>query len=204
MTYSKEKLAEMDQRALFTGKKVILSLAEKGGFAESSRCGMEGGTYYWNNPSTFCFLEVDKEVNIAFNKIFLEQYKGDQRYAVSHQGSELVGLAEKEIIISNQGTQYSLYPHFRINLGYNFDEYFQLQKEAAGIAQECKAAQKLQECLKKIMPKHWKFGGCEQEAYNEKERKVAFCAESAQKYVVFDDGAFIPVRYKFGLNFAST
>ncbi len=198
-----EKLLQTDQIALYAGNKVVLTLAEKGGFAENSKCGVEDGLYYWNNRDTFCFLEVDKEVNFTFNTVSREQYGAGQSYAVSHQGSELAGKAEKDLVVSRGGTQYFLKPHFRVNLDYNFDEYFQLQKEASGLVHECKAAQELQKCLKKIMPAYWKFTDCDAGVFKESNRKVPFCVVSPNAYVIFEDGASIPVRYKFGLDFAS-
>ena len=198
-----EKLANIDQQALFAGNKVILSLAEKGGSAESSECGLEDGFYYWNNGDAFCFLEVDKEVNIFFNKVFQEQYGPGQNYVVSHQGNELVGKAEKDLMVSSRGTQYSLKPHFRVNLGYNFDEYFLLQDEARKLVNECKSAENIQDCLEKVKPPYWNFGSCENELFFEQEQKVAFCVDSPQKYAVFENGKFVPVRYKLGLDFGT-
>ncbi len=199
-----EKLVNIDQQALFAGNKVILSLAEKGGFTESSRCGAEDDVYYWNNRDTFCFLEVDKEVNIAFNKVFQEQYGSGQNYAVSHQGNELVGKAGNTTIISGSGTnKYSLQLHFRVNLNYNFDEYFQLQEIAKKLVDECKSADNLQDCLDKVKPPYWKFSSCESERFVEKQRKVPFCVESPNSYAIFENNVFVPIRYKFGLDFIS-
>ena len=90
---------------------------------------------------------------------------------------------------------------FRANLGYDFDEYFLLQDQAKKMVNECKSAPQLQDCLQKIKPAYWKFGSCDTELFEEKEGKIIFCIDSPGKYTVFEKGAFVPVRYKVGLDF---
>ena len=196
-----KQLADKDQIALEMGRKTVLSLASKGGFADTPSCGSIEGVTYWNKGKDFCFLNVDKEVNEQFNTWYKEQDKG-VNIITSRQGKELIGKTSAEILLGQKDAQYYvLNSGFRVNVGYDFDEYFKLQDEAKKLVNECKSAPQLQDCLEKVKPSYWKFSSCENEQFVEQERKAAFCVESPQKYTVFKNGQFVLVQYKLGLDF---
>ena len=183
------------------GRKTALSLAGKGGFADTPSCGTLGGVTYWNKDQKFCSLNVDGEVNAEFNSLY-KKYDQGASYTVSRQGKELIGKTNKEIILGQKDApHYILNSGFRINLDYNFDEYFLLQDEARKLVNECKSAEKIQDCLEKVKPSYWNFGDCENGLFVEQEKKVAFCVDSPQKYTIFEKGKFVPVQYKLGLDF---
>lgn len=200
-----EELVQRDQEALFAGKKIALLLANNGGFAESSPCGVIDEVYYWNKVGSFCFLEVDAEVDKAFNVFFQKKYGKDQKYTVSHQGKELVGKSEEAIILAGPKAKHTIFPHFRVNLGYSFDDYFQLQNEAKSIVDLCKWKPDLRLCLEDTKLPHWKFTNCDTDSYTEENRRVVFCSESPGKYTILRlDGSTVPVRYRFGLDFTTS
>ena len=206
-----KSLASFDLVALQVGRKAILSLAKKGGFADTPSCGSYGEVIYWNKGKNFCFLNVDKELTAEFNSLYAG-YDPDWTYSLSRQGEEVLGKTEKDLIIGQgkkydllfpkRSQQYMLKPHFKIDLDYSFDEYFLLQDQAKKLIDECKSADNLQDCLEKIKPSHWKFSSCEDEKFVEQERRVVFCAESPSQYVVHENGKPIPVQYKLGLDFS--
>lgn len=198
---AEEKLLQIEQTALEAGTETILALAKNGGFAADSECGSSNGVHYWNTEETFCFLKITEEVNGAFNAIFIKEYGGDEPYTISYQGQELVGGAVTEIVISDGANSYTVAPHFRANLNYRFDEYFQLQNEAAGLVNVCKWKGDLKGCLQEHKPEHWKFSDCDNPAFKEDGRKVTFCVESPGKYSVFKEGKEINIQYKLGLDF---
>lgn len=198
---AEKQLTDKDQIALQIGRKTVLSLASKGGFADAPSCGSLGEVTYWNKGNDFCFINVDKEVNNQFNKLYKQQDKSID-FVITRQGKELIGKTDAEILLGQKGAQYYvLNSGFRVNVDYDFDEYFKLQDEAKKLVDECKSASQLQDCLKKVRSSYWKFGNCESEQFAEQEGKVAFCVESPQKYAVFENGKFVPVQYKVGLDF---
>lgn len=199
---AEKQLADNDQLAAEVGRKTVLSLASKGGFAEPPSCGAEDGIAYWNKGKDFCFLNVvDDQITKEFNSLYRE-YGKETSFTVSHQGKEMIGKTDKEILLGQKAAQYyALNPGFRVNLDYNFDEYFGLQDEGKKLVNECKSAEKLQGCLEKVKPSYWKFSNCASELFVEKGRKVVFCVESPGKYAIFENGEFVPVQYKLGLDF---
>ena len=198
-----KQLADTDGIAMQVGRKTILSLAEKGGFATASSCGSAGKINYWNKGQDFCFLNVDGEVNKEFNSLY-KRYDPAASFTVSRQGKELIGKSAKEILLGQRNPQYyALNSGFRVNPDYNFDEYFVLQDLAKKLVNECKSADNLQDCLDKVKPSYWKFSSCENEQFTEEEQKVVFCVESPQKYAVFQHGQSVPVEYMLGLDFGT-
>ncbi len=199
-----KELADKDQLASEVGRKTVLSLASKGGFATVSPCGSKDGANYWNKGKNFCFLDVDEEINTEFHS-FYKQYDKEAKFEIFRQGKELAGKSAKEIVLGQRKAQYYvLNSGFRINQDYDFAEYFSLQEEARKFVNECKDAEKLQECLEKIKPSYWKFGDCVHEQFAEKERRVVFCVESPQKYAILVNGKLVPVQYKVGLDFGKS
>ncbi len=197
----KKQLADADQLALEVGRKTVLSLAEKGGFADAPSCGSDGEINYWNRGQDFCFLNVDESVNAEFNSLY-KKYDKTVSFTVSRQGKELIGKTDKEILLGQKNAQfYVLNSGFRVNFGYDFDEYFKLQDQAKKMVNECKAASNIQDCVEKVKPSYWKFSSCENAQFAAKGQKVHFCVESPEKYTIFENGRFVPVQYKFGLDF---
>lgn len=199
---AEKQLADSDQVALEMGRKTVLSLASNGGFADTPLCGSAEGVTYWNKGNDFCFLNVDKEVNEQFNT-FYKKHDKEASFILSRQGTELIGKTDTEVLLGRKDAQYyALNPGFRANVYYDFDEYFTLQDEAKKLVNECKQAPQLQDCLEKIRPAYWKFNKCEDETFSSTpEGRVAFCITSPGKYAVFDEGKFVPVEYRVGLDF---
>ena len=198
---AEKQLTDYDQIALEIGRKTVLSLASTGGFADTPSCGFVAGVTYWNKGTDFCFLNVDKEVNEQFTALY-KKYDKDTSFILSRQGKELIGKTDREVLLGQKDNQYyALNSGFRVNVNYDFDEYFKLQDEAKKLVDECKSAPQLQDCLEKVKSSYWKFSNCEAEQFVEEEKKVAFCIESPQEYTVFENGQFIPVQYKVGLDF---
>ena len=198
---AEKQLTSRDQLALEMGRQTVLSLASKGGFTDTPSCGFLEGVTYWNEGTNFCFLNVDKEVNEQFNSLY-KKYDKKASFTLSRQGEELIGKTDTEIILGQKGAQYySVNSGFRVKIDYDFDEYFTLQDEAKKLVDECKSASQLQDCLEKVKPSYWKFGSCENGQFAETGRKVAFCVKSPQEYAVFENGKFVQVQYKLGLDF---
>ena len=198
---AEKTLADNDELALQVGRKTVLELAEKGGFAESPECGWSAGITYWNKPQNFCFLPLDKSINTAFNNHY-KKYDKNADFTVSRNGEELVGKTNQETIMGKKDAEYyTVNSGFRVDLNYNFDEYFILQDQAKKLVDECRAALNLSDCLGKVKPDHWKFGSCVEEKFAEDERKIIFCVSSPGEYTVLENGLFVPVEYKFGLDF---
>jgi hypothetical protein len=196
---AEKQLADTDELALQVGRKVVLSLASKGGFADTPDCGSSGEVIYWNKDQDFCFLKVDEDLNTEFN-FWYKQYDKDANYTISREGNELIGKTDTEIVLGSGNPQfYTVNSGFRVNVGYDFDEYFLLQDQAKKVVAECKSAADLQDCLQKVKPGNWNFGSCLNESFIAQDQKVAFCASS--EYTVLDGGVFVPVEYKFGLDF---
>ncbi|MDP3698181.1 MAG: hypothetical protein Q8R47_01200 [Nanoarchaeota archaeon] len=195
-----KQLTDTDQLALQAGRETVFSLAKKGGFVQTPACGSFEGVIYWNKGQDFCFLNVDGELNTEFNSHY-KKYDKEADFTISRQGKELMGKTGKKIALGSGAQQYLLNSGFRVNVDYDFDEYFRLQDEAKKMVNECKQATQLQDCLDKIKLSYWKFGSCEAELFAEQERKVVFCIKSPGKYAVFEKGKFIPVEYKVGLDF---
>ncbi len=197
---AEKQLADKDQLALEAGRKTVLSLASKGGFSTEPSCGSDEVINYWNKGQDFCFLNVDESVNTEFNSLY-KKYDKEASFTISRQGKELIGKTDTQVTLGAGAEHYVLNAGFRVNLDYDFDEYFKLQDEAKKLVNECKAASNLQECIEKVKPSYWKFNSCENEQFAAKGQKVPFCVESPGKYAVLKNGQFVPVQYKLGLDF---
>ena len=101
-----------------------------------------------------------------------------------------------EITIADGADSYTVAPHFRVNLNYRFDEYFQLQNEAAVLVNICKWDGDLKRALQEQKLEHWKFSDCDSPEFREDGRKIAFCVESPGSYSVFKGGKELKIRYK--------
>ncbi|MEK6900177.1 MAG: hypothetical protein AABX05_03565 [Nanoarchaeota archaeon] len=201
---AEKQLLQVQQTALLAGGDMAIMLSQQAGFSKESPCGSYDGVQYWNNEKKFCFLNVDEEINAAFKDIFVMKYGGDEYYLVSRQGEELIGSATGDIVVYNGlVTKYTVKPHFRVDMNYNFDDYFLLQNEAHAIVEKCKWQEKLEECITEMKPANWRFNDCDEDKYREEDRKVVFCAESPGEYSLFDGEKDVPVRYRFGLDFVT-
>ena len=77
---------------------------------------------------------------------------------------------------------------FAVNLGYSFEEYSQLEREARNLVKECKG--KGVECVQENKKNHWKFCGSS--------TKI-FCVNSPNEYKIKNS----LVVYEFALDFGS-
>lgn len=99
-----------------------------------------------------------------------------------------------------RATSYTFQPNFRVNIGYDFNEYQQLKEEAAQLLTSCSNEQDVQSCLQHTKKSNWKLGDCTIEEFKLRERKVPFCVLS--QYKIFDvQGNLQPVTYSIGLDF---
>ena len=102
---------------------------------------------------------------------------------------------------TGEKTSYRVPAHFRIFLGYEFDEYSQLQEEAVALLDSCRGNTLLQPCIESNRPSRWKFSSCTQEQFQENNGNVPFCVLS--NFTLFDkEGKTIPVHYLLGLDFS--
>lgn len=113
-----------------------------------------------------------------------------------HEKITLVSFPES----LTRATSYIFEPHFRVDTGYNFNEYQQLRDEALQLLSSCNSESDLESCLREQKKPHWKFGECAVEVFKEQERKVPFCIIS--QYTIFNaKGNLVPVKYSLGLDF---
>lgn len=193
------ELLKLDQQASFVGKEVVLELVEKAGYLDSSECGSLDGINLWNKGNNLCFPSLKEDVNNSFNRVWREQID-ETTYLIEFVGLELIGNTQDQFEIVRQGDKYSLDKDFRINLGYSFEEFFQLQTEAIFLLGTC-SGKELPVCLNENKPIYWKFTSCTNELYQENEKIVLFCVESPNYNLFDDNGAKKRIEYKIGLDF---
>jgi hypothetical protein len=202
---AEKDLLVRDQAAKFAGWQTVLELGEKGGFVEGSCESMEDYSL-WNGPEGWCvFLPDIKEVFSMKVKEKLKIYS-----EIKTEGKDLIGKGNKETIMSPYVPKSSLVvvPYvkyiydtsFRVDLGYDFDEYEEILGEAQDLVSECKDNTVLEECIGQEMKSHWKLKDCNDEEYWEEGRKVLFCVESKSK-VINSEGELVLVEYRLALDF---
>ncbi len=202
-----QELIATDQAALGLGKEMIPLLAEKAGFVEDSPCETLEGVQYWNKKEQFCFPDIEDSLNTLFATLSPGYFGETRNYIISFDGQELVGKAEQKITVESSGEKqgrialYYIYPHFRVDTGYDFWEYQKVQDEAVQLLYSCREEQDLQACLASKKKESWKFSDCAQEEFKEQERRVPFCVMS--QYTLFNTvGENVPVAYLVGLDFS--
>ena len=86
-----------------------------------------------------------------------------------------------EITIADGADSYTVAPHFRVNLNYRFDEYFQPQNEAAVLVNICKWDGDSKRRLQEQKLEHWKFSDCDSPEFRGRRQENSFlCGKSRQ------------------------
>lgn len=203
---AEKDLLKIDQEAKYAGWQTVLELGEKGEFIEKSDCGELYGYGIWNELKKWCAADVEI-VFLAKVKEKLAKSLPDKTYSeVKLKGKDLTGKGEKNSIFSTSGkyVSYTYDTNFRVNLGFDVErEYENLILEAMGLASDCRDNKSLEECIKEKRKDDWKLKDCDNEEYNETERKVLFCVEEGS--IVYDgEGNLAPIRHKFALDFTES
>lgn len=120
-----KELLQNDQLALWVGKETVTLLTKQGGVSKGHECPF----YYLREGEKACFQDVGSMVNTAFNEL-MGKYN-PEKYQVTFEKDELVGTAEESIVINpnskNKGGHYTIKKHFRVNIGYDFAKFGQVQ-----------------------------------------------------------------------------
>ena len=180
-------LLEMDQKARDAGWEVALLLAKQGWFKEASECGKVVERNIWNNKEKWC-LPVVKSIAGELIDAKIAQKE------ITFSEETMYGFGEKKVIANSSGKlyRYEYSSNIAINLGYNFDEYTQLEQEARSLVRTCGSASDLVLCIDENKRSHWQL--CEEGVID---NVGVFCVNSPNNYSI--RGA--PVIYEFGLRF---
>ena len=183
------------------GMAIALQLANHGGFQsdESTTCGTLAEVRFWNKEDTFCFPDIQKNINIlGKERLTTELHK--EFSAAGYSGPLFFGKGPMETIQTNSG-RYTFENSFAVNLGYSFDEYSVLETEAQQLLNACRNQRELGNCLRDHTTGHWHYKSCDrEETIPSVTRTLAFCVESPTQVILQG----VPIRYHLGLDFTPT
>ncbi|MEW5896787.1 MAG: hypothetical protein AB1668_03795 [Nanoarchaeota archaeon] len=215
---AEKKLLQNDIAAMAAGRETALELASNGGFLNSPDGNFPCGQVetinvkainLWNDGSRFCFPDIEYNIVSSMEKKLKLKLPDQQFTEIGYSGATIFAQGKKENVTSTTGI-YEYDTSFAVNIKYSFDEYEQLEKEAAELVSSCKNDADLNQCLDKNRPVHWKYGSCENEVLSQNAgggRKVVFCVESPNKFAISTKENNVvketPIRYKLALDFAS-
>ncbi|MEK6951142.1 MAG: hypothetical protein AABX13_05460, partial [Nanoarchaeota archaeon] len=161
----KESL-KLNLQAKALGQEIAQELAINGGFKVGSECGVVDGVPLWNFEEKWCLPKPEKGVKELFLEkkrtggLHLELQEIEEVGIQNNDYSSLFfgkdGKGVQKTIKSSVGT-YSYPITFSIDLGYSFEEYQDLLKEAAALVQDCRNKKSLPECIAEKAPANrWK------------------------------------------------
>lgn len=204
----KEEL-RIEVQAREIGREVERELALKGGFLESSPCGVlheENSDAIkdinvWNTKERFCFPNYQANAVVLAQK-GLKEKLGEYSYSlVQFLGQKFVGKGEKKPFTKGNAT-YFYDSSFGVNTGFDMGRYDTLREEAKFLLVKCQNEEALIDCVQKNLPAEWKLGKCGGE-WEGGGRRLPFCIS-----VVAINGAsnsnLEPLQYQLGLDFEST
>jgi hypothetical protein len=209
---TQDSLLGIDQTAHFAGKIIVKNLSQNAGYLSETfpTCGLYEAVPLWNEADDFCFPEIKEEVNKIFTNKFNELYQGYKEnesekfnYEITMEGQDLIGVTNEGTLITKKlGTSQEVEPNFRVDLGYDFNEYQELFQEAIRLVSFCSGAFDLQFCLDEGLKENWKLNRCDDEieTLDIIERKAIFCVESKFGFVR-PNYVFEPVKYQLALDF---
>lgn len=200
---AEKDLLKMEEEAKFAGWEAVLELVEEGG--GESECGILEGFNLRNDLEGFCLVDVEGNFLLK-----VKEKLGGIYSEFKLEGKDLIGKGEKKSIVTANpfdipyaNIDYASYTYntsFRVNLGYNFDEYNSLLMEAQDLVPKCRGEVDLEKCVEEGRGVDWRLKDCDKEEYNETGRKVLFCVETGIK-IYNSEKKLVPVRYKFALDF---
>ncbi len=196
----KESL-KLNLQAKTEGREIARELAINGGFKVGSDCGVVDGIPLWNFEEEWCLPKPEKGVQ----ELFLEKKRvgsiSEEMRDIEEVGlqnnddsSLFFGHGSQKTVQSSVG-RYSYPVTFSIDLGYSFEEYQDLLKEAAVLVQDCRNKKEIKSCI--IQNQRWKPGLCGEELKTISKRTVPFCVESPRGTVF----GGVPLQYQIGLDF---
>ncbi len=192
-----------DSKATEIAKQVGLELSSSL-FKEDLGCGIINDVPIWNRKERFCPLNLEEQFTRKFNSL----YDAEElfNYAFSFSEEELIGKTEERKVVSALNPniipteerspglftsyeallikpfdlKYNYNPSFRIKVNFPFSDYYELEKQAQSLVQECQGEENLKSCLDLNQKVGWSYGKCDSETYLEEERKVIFCTEKKE------------------------
>lgn len=195
-------LLEIDALALKAGYSAIFETAGNGGYGEEkvSECGEVDGIALWNKKDQWCVPD-----GVSRAEILVEEMFGEETLSEVHFSSGfLKGKGEKKEIVSEVGS-YSYERSFSVRVGYSFEEYEQVGKQALRLINHCKGADDLGLCIEREKQKGWNVGLCSDDLSLNTGRVVVFCVDSPEEtYLPKGEGRERKrelVRYQFALDF---
>lgn len=200
-------LIELDLQARNTGQKVAMELAEKGGFIDTSPCGVVDGANQWNSLEKSCFPPIKENAEKLFFQQFVNPEKNPPSPPRTFTKFTIAGkrIAADGGIKKNERTQpylrsYTYSYSFNANLLYDFAEYDNLFAEARFLVDSCRNQKDLTACLQSKKPVHWQYQSCDNPQAPSTGRIWKFCAESPSQSKIQNK----PVRYSLALDFTPT
>src|SRR3989338_4067197 len=162
------------------GSQIALDLARHGGYlaGQESSCGMVRGIPFWNHRETFCLPPTEENVKLLAASKIRQEIPGKQFSDFGFEGPLFFARGTKETIRSSLA-RYTYENSFAVNLQYSFEEYTQLELEAALLLEQCRDARNLTACIALNHASHWTSGRCDGRPSEElSERQVLFCVNS--------------------------
>lgn len=178
------------------GSSIALQLAGGGGFAHPSACGQIEGINVWNTKDQTCFPDEITAAQELATATLTTQMPGKKFSSLGFASTFFYGKGEKETIRTPYA-RYTFDNSFYVDIGYYFDEYYQIKQEAQSLLVWCKG-ENAAACVTEKKPAHWHYQSCDADVpIPEGTTEMVFCVQSPVKAKV--NGEL--VRYHFGLDF---
>ncbi len=187
----------------------LLEITSSGGVFDKNDCTNPTPYPFWNRENQFCFPQAKTLFITRLGPKLQSAYPQYPKLEVGVVGEELYGKASPYTLkqTTNFFASYTYTPSFSLNLGYNFEEFVQIEEEALGLINTCRNVKELESCLAQQRKTHWTIGPCSSDSgqFSQVPRTQRFCVSSPNKYTIFSsDGLIVPLIYKFSLDFTQT
>ncbi len=177
---AQKELLLLELQAREKGEEIIPELAGNAGYASGSECGIVDGVPLWNakgrREERNCFPHAVAEAE----QLAAEKMPG---FEVTVRDNLFSGKGGKKTQQSSVG-KYTYEKEFLADLGYSFQEYEQLKKEAAFFLSGCRNSNDIGACREEKAAgvpglERWHYKSCgKREAIPPHVRKLVFCVES--------------------------
>jgi hypothetical protein len=203
---AEKELLRIDSTTQNIGIDVARTMTKNGGFIENGLCGKHLNTNLLISNGEWCLPNIEENFATLAKSKLNNKLSNYQYTDISYEGKIFHAKGERKSISSAQGIYY-FNTGFAINLGYSFDEFYQIFDEAKSIFSLCSASSDLAVCLNKNKKDYWNYGSCGSlvDVIASGAKKVSFCVQSPNLYSLPWGNSFFrtntPVNYQFALDF---
>jgi len=104
--------------------------------------------------------------------------------------------------VTAPNASYSYSTGFAVDLGYSWEEYSQLFRQAEILVNNCQQQDELKKCVNGKKPATWQV--CGEDLVDIPAKTLIFCVDSQSQGFYSSKGDLVKVKYQFGLDFSGS